>query len=273
MNMKMENQTNSHREPTCKCNVVKLTLRVVRDICERWEKRLTAPSSHLICLAPRNVRRTPSVTHSTITLSYQSEGKAGLLAKQKLSLNLQPKCTEIITAFVATNKDKVHFSFQFMDIITGSFATLFWSLAGLNNYIESEMIEVQPIGVTNHPRTFVFLTPSLVKSGNCPSTMGSSDYHLWAARQRLPLFAPTLHLLATNLINKTYGSSTYERASRLSELRKLQDLKCLRKIFTTNYWSLFNPSWNGTHYIRNWYTVFNNRHPSFHSILLFQGDG
>lgn len=38
-------------------------------------------------------------------------------------------------------------------------------------------------------RTFVVFAPSRVKSGDCPSTMGSLYFHLWAAGQRSSLFS------------------------------------------------------------------------------------
>lgn len=99
--------------------------------------------------------------------------------KPKMSGNSRRSCAKTNKGFVATNKNLLQFPFEFLHTFTGIFRTLFQGVsrhfsdtfAMRKMYGKNAILTGQPIGVTNRPRTFVFLTPSRVKSGNCPSTM------------------------------------------------------------------------------------------------------
>ena len=165
-----------------------------------------------------------SMTHNSQLISYQSEGKVGLLERLKT--------------------------------VSGSVI-----LIG------------QPIGVTNCPRTFVFLTPSRVKSGNCPSTMVVFGLSPVGCKATVAAFCGFSALLAAKSIKQTYGSSTYESTSRLPALREFQNYKHLREVFTSHHWSCLNPSGNGASHFRHWYSVPRDWCTYLYHFLLFQGDG
>ena len=82
MNMKMKNQkTKNHREPTFQCKVVKLTCCADEGYMRKEEK--TVAHSVLPSDMPR-ITKLKSMTHNSQLISYQSEGKVGLLERLKM---------------------------------------------------------------------------------------------------------------------------------------------------------------------------------------------
>ena len=82
MKMTMNNQNlKSHREPTFQCKVVKLTCCAGEGYMRKEEK--TVAHSVLPSDMPRTTKL-KSMTHNSQLISYQSEGKVGLLERLKM---------------------------------------------------------------------------------------------------------------------------------------------------------------------------------------------